>query len=73
MESSTGLIFGLTKKGSLEAGMDADITILDPDTHHEVKVNEFVSKGRNCPFDGWKLKGWPVATIVNGKIMMRPS
>ncbi|QPM67086.1 dihydroorotase [Atribacter laminatus] len=64
---------GLIKKGSLETGMDADITILDPDTHHEVKVNEFVSKGRNCPFDGWQLKGWPVATIVNGKIMMRPS
>jgi dihydroorotase len=64
---------GLTKKGKLEIGMDADITIIDPDTHHEVKVEEFISKGKNCPFDGWQLKGWPVATIVNGKIMMRDS
>ncbi|NLJ49036.1 MAG: dihydroorotase [Candidatus Atribacteria bacterium] len=64
---------GLTKKGSLEIGMDADITIIDPDTHHKVEVNEFFSKGKNCPFDGWPLKGWPVVTIVKGKILMRNS
>ena len=64
---------GLAKKGSLAIGMDADITIIDPDTHHEVKVNEFVSKGKNCPFDGWQLRGWPVATLINGKIIMKNS
>lgn len=64
---------GLTKKGILEIGMDADISIIDPETHHEVKVNEFASKGKNCPFNGWQLKGWPVATIVKGKILMKDS
>jgi len=36
-------------------------------------VNEFVSKGKNCPFDGWQLRGWPVATLINGKIIMKNS
>ena len=64
---------GLPEKGSLEVGKDADLTILDPDTHHQVKVEEFASKGKNCPFDGWQLRGWPIYTIVNGKIIMRDS
>jgi dihydroorotase len=56
--------------GDLSVGMPADITIVDLDREWVVSVNEFESKGRNCPFDGWKLKGRAVMTIVGGKVVM---
>ncbi|MBM4462828.1 MAG: dihydroorotase [Chloroflexi bacterium] len=58
------------RAGELSVGMPADITIIDPNREWVVDVNEFESKGRNCPFDGWKLKGKAVVTIVGGKVVM---
>lgn len=58
------------KKGELSVGMAADITIIDLDREWVVDVNKFESKGRNCPFDGWHLKGMAVMTIVDGKVVM---
>jgi dihydroorotase len=55
-------------KGTLSAGADADITIIDPDVEWTVDSSQFKSKSRNTPFDGWKLKGRAVQTIVGGKI-----
>ncbi len=58
------------KRGELRIGMPADITIIDLNKEWVVDVSAFESKGRNCPFDGWKLKGKAVMTIVGGKIVM---
>lgn len=58
------------RRGELSVGMPADITIIDLDKEWMVNVDEFESKGRNCPFNGWKLKGKAVMTIVGGKIAM---
>ena len=54
--------------GTLSPGGRADVTIIDPDMQWTVSVDAFVSKSRNCPYDGWKLKARPVATIVGGDI-----
>ncbi|MGQ9472923.1 MAG: dihydroorotase [Candidatus Caldatribacteriaceae bacterium] len=62
---------GLQDRGVLEEGKIADITIVDPDTEWEVMVEEFESKGKNCPFGGWSLRGWPVYTLVGGKVVMK--
>ena len=56
-------------KGTLSEGADADITIIDMEKEQIVDVLKFKSKGRNTPFAGWKLKGWPVMTIVDGNIV----
>ena len=55
-------------KGTLGKGRQADITIINPDTEYEIDVNTFVSKSRNCPYDGWKVKGKVEKTIVQGEI-----
>lgn len=58
-------------RGTLEVGSIADITLIDPGCEVTVKASTFKSKSRNSPFDGWKLHGGPVMTIVNGKIVYR--
>ncbi len=62
-------VLGL-EAGTLTVGGKADITIIDPEKEWVVDVNKFESKARNCPFDGWKLQGKAVMTIVGGKIIM---
>ncbi|MDK2820709.1 MAG: dihydroorotase [Clostridia bacterium] len=56
--------------GSLVPGSNADLTIIDPELEKEVDVQKFYSKGHNSPVHGRKLKGWPVATIVGGRLVM---
>jgi dihydroorotase len=54
--------------GTLAVGAAADITIIDPDLEWTVDAAQFQSKSKNTPFDGWKLKGKAVQTIVGGKL-----
>jgi len=55
-------------KGTLGRGRQGDVTIIDPDAEWEIDVDKFVSKSRNCPYHGWKVKGKVEATIVGGEV-----
>jgi dihydroorotase len=55
------------QKGSLRAGMDADILMVDEQKEYTVQSEQFISKGRNTPFEGWELRGAPVLTMYKGK------
>jgi dihydroorotase len=55
--------------GTLKAGAPANITIFDPDREWIVDSRNFASKGKNTPYDGYKLKGKVMATIANGTIV----
>ena len=59
--------------GSLKPGNLADITIIDPNFSYKIDVNQFYSKGRNCPFHGWEVKGKAIMTIIGGNIVYRIS
>src|SRR2546430_2752657 len=52
--------------GTLSIGAKADITLIDPDLEWTVDASSFESLSRNTPFNGWKLKGRAVSTIVGG-------
>ena len=58
-------------RGTLEEGAIADITVIDPNLETVVDVDQFRSKSRNCPFEGWELHGAPVMTIVRGKTVFQ--
>jgi len=55
--------------GILKVEAPANITILDREREWVVNSSSFASKGKNSPFDGYKLKGEVMATIVDGKIV----
>jgi dihydroorotase len=56
------------RKGTLKAGADADVTIIDPDLEWTIDKEQFASRSRNCPFHGWKVKARAVTTIVGGDV-----
>jgi dihydroorotase len=68
MSCAPARIFNLPG-GSLKPGEVADITIIDPEFHYTIDPSHFFSKGRNCPFAGWEVKGRAVVTIVGGKVV----
>ncbi|HWN43177.1 MAG TPA: dihydroorotase [Thermoanaerobaculia bacterium] len=53
--------------GTLRPGGPADVTLFHPDEEVTIRAAAFRSKSRNTPFDGWKLRGRPAGTIVDGR------
>ena len=68
---NTAKIFGLyPKKGTIQVGSDADFAIVDLDTEKTVNPEMLQSLSDFSLWDGWKLKGWPVMTILRGEVIM---
>lgn len=64
-------LFGLdNRKGYLRVGMDADITVMDFGLEETVDISKFQSVSKVSAYDGFRLKGYPVATILRGKVIM---
>lgn len=59
---------GLESLGTLRVGGLADVTVIDPQATWTIQAATFASKSRNCPFDGWTVRGRAVHTIVGGAI-----
>ncbi|WP_037289852.1 dihydroorotase [Saccharibacillus sacchari] len=66
MTQDPARVFGL-ESGKLEVGAVADIAIIDLELEQAVDPETFATKGRNTPFTGRKLSGWPVMTLVAGR------
>ena len=70
MSTKPATIFNLPY-GKLEVGAVADITIIDLDKEMEIDSTQFLSKGKNTPFNGYRVAGWPVMTLVDGKVVYK--
>ena len=53
---------------SIKPGAMADVTVFDPECEWTVRADELSSKSKNCLYDGWRLKGKVIHTIVGGEL-----
>ena len=63
--------FKIKDKGLIKVGYDADFTIVDLNKTRVIENNWIASKAGWTPYDGLRVKGWPILTIINGKVIMR--
>ncbi|WP_438382606.1 dihydroorotase [Asaia sp. BMEF1] len=71
MAAGPARIYGLQTKGRLAVGFDADFTLIDLRAEREIRNDWIASPVGWTPFDGKRVTGWPVGTIVRGTIVMR--
>jgi dihydroorotase len=64
-------LFGLAGKGRLARGYDADLTIVDMKARRTIRNDWIESRCGWTPFDGMEVQGWPIATLVRGRIAMK--
>jgi dihydroorotase len=64
-------IFGMAGKGRMAVGYDADLTIVDLKARRTITHDWMATRSGWTPFDGMEAKGWPMATIVRGRVVMR--
>ena len=63
-------IFNIKDRGSLSEGSSADLVVVDLNREYKIDSSKFHSKAKFSPFDGWKVKGKPTKTFVNGQLIM---
>jgi len=59
-------VFGMARKGRIAVGYDADLTIVDMNAERVIEDKWIASKCGWTPYNGMKVKGWPVGTVVRG-------
>lgn len=64
-------LFGLADKGRLAKGFDADLTIVDLKARRTFRHEDMATRSGWTPFVDMEAKGWPVATIIRGQVVMR--
>ncbi len=64
-------VYGLLNKGRMAAGYDADFTLVDLGKRRRISNDWIVSPCGWTPFDGMEVTGWPVATVIRGRTVMR--
>ncbi|MEG3845608.1 dihydroorotase [Microcoleus sp. herbarium19] len=69
MSAAVAKAYKIPNKGKIAPGFDADLVLVDLEKYRPVVREEMASKCGWSPFEGWNLTGWPVVTIVGGKIV----
>lgn len=67
LTSAPAAILGIDRS-TIKKGQRADIVVIDTEKEHTVEPGEFLSKGKNTPFSGWKLKGEAVLAVRGSKV-----
>jgi dihydroorotase len=63
-------LFGIANKGRIAVGYDADLTIVDLKREETIRDEWVASRAGWTPYNGVKVKGWPVGTILRGRTVM---
>lgn len=71
MSAGPARVYGVAGKGRIAAGYDADFTVVDLAARRTITNDWIVSPCGWTPFDGQTVTGWPVMTVVRGRVVMR--
>ncbi len=63
--------YGIARKGRLARGYDADLTVVDLRARRTITADWLRSKSGWSPFEGVTVTGWPLATVLRGRVVMR--
>ncbi len=69
MSTAVAKAYGVPNKGTIAPSYDADLVLVDLHTYHLVRREDLLTKCGWSPFEGWNLTGWPVITIVGGRVV----
>lgn len=69
MSLNPAKILELSEKGSVSEGKVADLVVFDPDSTYRIDKDDFLSKGKNTPFDGYEVSGKVRYTLVDGQVV----
>ena len=64
-------VYGIAGKGRIAVGYDADLVLVDLDRRKIIRADELASRCGWTPFEGREVTGWPVMTLVRGRIAVR--
>ena len=64
-------VYGIAGKGRIAVGYDADLTLVDLAAERTIRNGEQATRVGWTPYDGMKVTGWPVATVLRGHVIMR--
>ncbi|HVZ98777.1 MAG TPA: dihydroorotase [Caulobacterales bacterium] len=64
-------IFGIACKGRIALGYDADLTLVDLKARRVIRNEDQATRAGWTPFDGFEARGWPIATIIRGIVVMQ--
>ncbi len=70
LSTNPARIFSIARKGQIALGYDGDFTIVDLNAERTITQDWLLSKCGWSPFVDKKVKGWPVATVIRGKVVM---
>ncbi len=68
LSAAPARILSLKGKGTLAPGADADVTVINPGLEWEFRAEDVLSKSKNSPFLGWKLRGRAIMTLCRGRV-----
>lgn len=63
-------VFNIEGKGRIALGYDADFTLVDLQARRTIRNEDQATRAGWTPFDGFEAKGWPMATIIRGAVVM---
>jgi dihydroorotase len=69
--SAPARVYGIDRKGALEQGFDGDLVLVDPHVREPLRLEWLRSRAGYSPYVGLETAGWPVVSVLRGRVAYR--